>query len=933
MPTPEEQARQTIDPLLTATGWRLQDRTRLDLGAARGVAVREFPLTTGFADYLLFVDRRPIGVIEAKAAGATLTGAEPQATDYCRGLPDNLKARAWCDPLPFRYVSTGVETFFANHLDPEPRSRRVFAFHRPETLAEWAGRGEVTSSLPAAPSPLPTLRARLGNMPPLITTGLWQAQIEAVSNLERSFAADRPRALIHMATGSGKTFTAVTFVYRLIKHARARRVLFMVDRTNLGRQALREFQQYVTPDDGRKFSELYNVQHMRSNTLDPVSKVCITTVQRLYSMLRGEAALDSELEDRPLGTLAHVFGDRPVEVAYNPYLPIEYFDFIVIDECHRSIYNLWRQVLEYFDAHLIGLTATPNKQTYGFFNQNLVIEYSRQRAVADGVNVDGWVYRIRTEVTERGSKVEAGEWVDKRDRRTRDLRWEQLDEDLEYSAGQLDRDVVTPDQIRTVIRTFRDRLETEIFPGRTEVPKTLVFAKSDSHAEDIVRIVREEFATGDDFCQKITYKATRKPEDLIRDFRTGYYPRIAVTVDMIATGTDVKPIEILLFMRQVGSAGLFEQMLGRGTRIISETDLQAVTADARRKTHFVIVDAVGAVEHPKVDVGTLDRKRSIRLDRLLEQIAYGAYDEDTLSSLAARLSRLEGQMTDDERDAVRELGDGRSPRELAHALLDALDPDAALELARAQAGGAPPTPEQVAAAQAKLLQQAVAPFDNPDLREKLTRIQSRSEQVIDKVTKDRLVGAGYSVQDTERARQTVAAFQAYLDAHRDEIAALQIIYSQPYARQRLTLGQVKDLAARIEGPPQAWTTEALWRAYAQLERDKVRGVGGRRVLTDLVSLVRRAVELDDELVPYPDRVRRRYDDWLAAQEAAGRSFTEEQRWWLNQIAEVVGVNLGVTADDFGYGELFQRGGWIAARRLFGAELPALLEEMNEALAV
>jgi len=918
MPTPEQRAREKIDELLTAAGWRVQDRNELNLGAARGVAVREFPLQTGFADYLLFVDRKAVGVIEAKPEGTTLSGVAEQSGAYLTGLPANIPHIQF--PLPFAYESTGVETFFRDEQDPEPRSRRTFAFHRPETLAEWAAcRGEVTS-------PLPTLRARLRQMPPLITQGLWDAQIEAVQNLEQSFAKDRPRALIQMATGSGKTFTAVTFVYRLVKFAGARRVLFLVDRNNLGRQALREFQQYVTPDDGRKFSELYNVQRLQSNVLDPVSKVCITTIQRLYSMLSGEPDFDAEQEEQSLfGREAELAQEAPKLVRYNPGLPIEYFDCIITDECHRSIYNLWRQVLEYFDAYLTGLTATPSKQTLGFFNQNLVMEYSRERAVADGVNVDGQVYRIRTQITERGGRVEAGYYVDKRDRR-----WEQLVEDLDYTPSQLDRDVVSESQIRTVVRTFRDRLFTDIFPGRTEVPKTLVFAKDDSHAEDIVRVVREEFGKGNEFCQKITYKVTGvKPEDLIASFRNSYHPRIAVSVDMISTGTDIKPLEVLLFMRPVRSRVLFEQMLGRGTRVIGETDLQAVTPDTRHKTHFVIVDAVGVVEHPKFDTQTMERKRTVSFDKLLEQVALGARDDDALTSLAGRLARLGRKATPQDESEIAASG-GRSLRDLANLLLDAVDPDRHLALARERTGRADPTPEEIAAAQSELVQTAAAPFDEPRLRNLLIAIHGRAEQIIDTVSVDRVLEAKFS---DEQARSTVESFQAFIEQHRDDITALQIIYSQPYAKQRLTYRQVKELAQRVEQPPQAWTTEALWQAYAQLERDKVRGVGAPRVLTDLVSLVRHAVQLDDELVPYPDRVRQRYQDWLAAQEAAGRAFTEEQRWWLDQIAAQVGVNLGVTADDFGYGELFQRGGWYAARELFGEELPELLEELNETLAV
>ena len=399
-------------------------------------------------------------------------------------------------------------------------------------------------------------------MPPLIEEGLWAAQIRAIKNLEKSLAENRPRSLIQMATGSGKTFTAINFIYRLIKFAGSRRVLFLVDRGNLGKQTLKEIQQYVSPYNNFKFHEEYIVQRLTSNNLDTTARVCISTIQRLYSMLKGRE-LSEEDEEISVAGLERVFKE-PEPIEYNPAIPIETFDFIITDECHRSIYNLWRQVLEYFDAFIIGLTATPNKQTFGFFNQNLVMEYGHEQAVADGVNVNYDVYRIETEITESGSKVEAGYYVDKRDRETRAVRWERLDEDLAYGSNQLDKEIVAMDQIRTVVRAFRDKLFTEIYPGRTEVPKTLIFAKDDSHAEDIVKIVREEFAKGNEFAQKITYKTTgKKTEDLIAEFRNSYFPRIAVTVDMIATGTDIKPLEVVLFMRSVKSRTFFEQMKGQ----------------------------------------------------------------------------------------------------------------------------------------------------------------------------------------------------------------------------------------------------------------------------------------------------------------------------------------------------------------------------------
>ncbi|NQT48305.1 MAG: DEAD/DEAH box helicase family protein, partial [Chloroflexi bacterium] len=634
---PEEKARRHIDQLLEAAGWRLQDLQQLNLGASLGVAVREFPLQNGSVDYLLFVDRKAVGVVEAKPVGTTLSGVAEQSGKYVVGVPQNVPHVQ--EPLPFAYESTGVETLFRDLRDPEPCSRRVFAFHQPEMLRDWLLQQD-------------TLRGRLRNLPLLITTGLRDCQIEAIQNLEESFAQAKPKALIQMASGGGKTFAAISSIYRLVKFAGAKRVLFLVDRSNLGRQTRREFEQYVTPDDGRKFTQLYNVQLMTSNTLDPVSRVCITTIQRLYSMLSGEAELDAELEEQSIFDLCPE-DEKPKEVSYNPKIPIEAFDFIVTDECHRSIYHLWRQVLEYFDAFIVGLTATPSKQTLGFFDQNLVTEYSHERAVADGVNVGYDVYRIQTEVTEKGSSVEAGYYVDKRNKLTRQVRWEQLDEELEYAPSQLDHDVVAPDQIRTIIRTFRERLPTEIFPARGEVPKTLIFAKDDSHAEDIVHIVRDEFGKGNEFCKKITYRTTgEKTEDLIASFRNFYNPRIAVTVDMISTGTDIRPLECLIFMRDVKSRIYFEQMKGRGTRTVSPTDIQAVTPDAFNKTHFVIVDAVGVCENDKTESRPLERKRTVPFEKLIFSVALGNRDEDTLSSLAARLARLDREISEKDRAEI-----------------------------------------------------------------------------------------------------------------------------------------------------------------------------------------------------------------------------------------------------------------------------------------
>jgi type I restriction enzyme R subunit len=534
-PPPEQRARIGIDAALEAAGWIVQDRAAMNLSAGAGVAVREFRMAPdhGVADYLLFVNGKAVGVLEAKPPGYALGNVELQVDKYAGGLPAGLNPPV--SPLPFLYLSTGVETRFINGLDPEPKTRAISAnlphIHQPETLTEWIsaetldawvkrlhaeGGGLYTSADDTRPS---SFRSRLRTMPELERGTLYANQVEAVTNLELSLRRNRPRALIQMATGSGKTIAAITAIYRLIRYGGARRVLFLVDRSNLGEQADKEFQAYRAADVNRKFTELYNVQRLTSNTIMDSSRVVISTIQRVYSMLKGEAELDPTLEETSQFETSGAAMKEPLPLVYNAGYPPEYFDVVVIDEVHRSIYTLWRQVVEYFDAFLVGLTATPSKQTLGFFNKNLVMEYDHERAVADGVNVDFEVYNIRTKITERGSTVAAkpDTMLGYRDRQTRRLRWEAPDEDLTYDPNELDRRVVAKDQIRTIIRTFRDRLPVDIFPGRKEVPKTLIFAKDDSHAEDIVEVVRDEFGRGNAFCQKITYKVTSaNPRDLSR---------------------------------------------------------------------------------------------------------------------------------------------------------------------------------------------------------------------------------------------------------------------------------------------------------------------------------------------------------------------------------------------------------------------------------
>lgn len=942
--TPEQNARRHIDADLEAAGWCVQSRDELDLTASSGIAVREFPLKSGygFADYLLYVDRKAIGAVEAKPGG-TLTGVEAQSEKYAAGLPDNLPA--YHRPLPFLFESNGSVTYFTNRLDPMPRSRQVFNFPKPETLAEWAGQTEQ-------------LRDQLRKLPPLDETRLWNVQSRAIRNLEASLANASPRALIQMATGSGKTFTAVNVAYRLLKYAGAKRILFLVDRSNLGKQTWDEFANFEPPDDPRKFPDLYTVQRLTTNTINPAAKVVITTIQRLYSMLKDEAKFDARNEESSAFDAARPWQGEPPSVVYNQSIPPEFFDFIIIDECHRSIYDLWSQVVLYFDSFLIGLTATPAGKTIGFFNQNLVMQYGHDEAVVDGVNVDFDVYRIRTKITEQGATIvaeETGVFVDKRDKLTRAERLELLSQDLTYTAQQLDRDVVSESQIRTVLQQFCTKVLPEAFPGRTEVPKTLIFAKDDSHADDIVRIVREVFEKGNPFCQKITYRtgftkiteivtdndgsetevvewrrtSSLTPDELLAHFRNSYFPRIAVTVDMIATGTDVKPIECVFFMRNVKSAGFFEQMKGRGVRIMSPDKLRALTPSAKVKDRFIIVDAVGVCEQDKTDSRTLNRQHSKSLQQVLEYIAQGGTDPEALTTLAGRLARLQREFTSDQLAELKDLADGKSFPDLGHDLLNACDADAQIEAAKQEFNTEYPTEGQVQQSAERLAQAAVTPFLKANFRRRILEMRQQNEQTIDRHTIDDVLYSGFDALAVEKARSKIQDFRAWIAEHRDEFTALQVLYAGTRPL-KLSLRDLRRLRDALALPPIAATPTQLWRAFEAAEPQTVNGSGGNQ-LADLVNIVRHALVPTYPLVPYRAKVHERYQDWLQEREA-DTVFSLEQREWLDQMAKHIATSLAIEQSDFETGWFGQQGSLGRAYALFGYQLRPLMAELNERLA-
>lgn len=910
--TPEQKAREAIDQRLTQSGWILQDMRQLNPVAGPGVAVREFPTSTGPVDYALFVDGTPVGVVEAKAdeKGQDITTVEDQSSRYAGSTFKWVKTGY---TIRFAYEATSKLTRFTDYADQKYRSRPIFSFHRPESLRALLKADD-------------TIRNNMKHFPPFDTTGFRSCQITAIQNLERSFAENRPRALVQMATGAGKTFTAITAVYRLLKYAKVNRVLFLVDTKSLGEQAEREFLAYRPNDDNRSFSEIYGVRRLKNSYIPQDVQVCISTIQRMYSILKGED-LDESAEETSFNEMTTAERQTAKEVVYNAKYPPEFFRCIIIDECHRSIYNVWQQVLDYFDAFLVGLTATPDKRTFAFFEENVVSEYSREQAIIDGVNVGEDIFLIETQVTQSGAHI-MKQLIECRNRLSREKRWKQLDEDVNYVPTQLDRDIVNPSQIRMVIRTFRENLFTTLFPRRKEVPKTLIFAKTDSHADDIIQIVRKEFGEGNEFCQKITYAADN-PEQILSDFRNNYNPRIAVTVDMIATGTDVKPIECLIFMRDVRSKNYFEQMKGRGTRVLGKDDLQKVTPSAtENKDHFVIVDAVGVTKSKKSETRTLERKPSVSMKELMLNVALGARDADTLTSLANRVIRLNSQMSPSERKEFAQVV-GLPANQLAENLLNAFDEDVLTAQAQGKFQTHTPTEEQLQAVQREAAGQAAAPFCRPEVRDFIENVRRSHEQIIDNTNPDTLLFAGFDTQKEETADRVIRTFHEFIEENKDEIIALRILYSQTYRDRPMAIEKLKALYQKLRG--KGVTIERLWDCYVIKKPYKVKGSSTLRQLADLVSMIRFEMGQADSLQPFADKVNYNFQQWTFRRNAGAVHFTPEQMEWLQLVKDHIATSLSIQTEDLDLSPFDRKGGLGRFYEVFGEQYEAILTEMNREL--
>lgn len=861
--TPEEKARQKIDQWFAEAGWKVINREDYE-PTSTAVAIREGLLKGNLeADYFLFINGKAVGVLEAKREDIDALSDKvcAQAALYAKSVPHIYQT--YQNPLPFIFTSNGKDLYFCDFRKQEQSFKQIMAIPTPYDLVKQLGISDYFAGLP-------TLQKK----------GLRDCQYEAVTELEKSFRSGQNRALMVLATGAGKTYTACLAAYRLLSYTPMRRILFLVDRNNLGKQAEGEFGTFRLTENGDAFNTIFTVNRLRSLSIPSDSNVIISTIQRLFSFLKGDT-IDDDDEDE---------GNEPAEeiiLPPNPNLPHDYFDLIIIDECHRSIYGNWRKVLEYFDtARLVGLTATPVPETMAFFNNNRIVNYTLEKSIVDGVNVDCRVYRIRTQVTENGGSILKGEKVKEETRYTGDIKTIFNKEAKTYTSKELNRSVINPAQIKLVLSTYRDVVYTELFndPQREAnfdwLPKTLIFALNETHATNIVQIAKEVFGRTDDrFVQKITYSAGDSNE-LIRQFRNDKDFRIAVTCTLVATGTDIKPLEVVMFMRDVESLPLYIQMKGRGVRTIGDEQLRNVTPNAFSKDCFFLVDAVGVTEHEKTIPTAADEPttKTITFKELLERISHGYLPDEYLQRLAATLSRIYNKADNSQRNEFTRLAHD-DMKELASRIYDALDNN--------------PLPPFVNINEPNNERKGlVAPLANhADARRYLLILAAGFVNTL-MPGEDTLISKGFSI---EEAQNTTEAFEEFCREHTDEIEALRIIYNNE--GEPITYSMLKDLENKLKMANNHFTSKQLWNSYAILNPNSVRRSTTKEesdALTNIIQLVRYAFRQIERLDSVVTTSKQYFNLWLGQNQ---REITDKQREVISRIVDYIASNGACTVKD------------------------------------
>ena len=877
---PEQKARVKIDQMLKDSGWTVVPRDDFTPDAVNAQAVEENLMKGNLeADYIFYLDGKAIAVLEAKREENKL-GLEvaEQAQNYGNILPDWVQA--WKTPLPFIFLCNGDLLLFKDMREAKPSYKVIKKMFTPKEIVNLAG-DDIKSQF-----------AKLPALPPVGPKGLRECQFEAITNLEISFKQGLKKALIVLATGAGKTFTACTAAYRLLNYMGAKRVLFLVDRNNLGKQAEGEFGTYKLTETGNAFSDEYIVHRLRSVEKIGNASVVISTIQRLFAALTGQE-VDEPDDDEEMEHDEDTPG-KQVQLTGNVLLPSDFFDVIIIDECHRSIYGDWQQVLTYFNnAKIIGLTATPTPEAMAFFNKNRIVNYTLEKSIADGVNVPPRVYRIKTEISEAGGTLNEGEKVTKVSNLTGKGQNQKQKYDKDYTKTELDRSVVVPSQIETVVRAYKDAIYESLYPEREKnwymIPKTLFFAKKESHAQDILKAIEKVFKDEfpdkklpEHFAQLITCKSGNSNQ-LISDFRNNKDFRIAITVTLVATGTDVRPLEVLVFMRDINSEVLYTQMKGRGCRTIDDDKLRNVTTNANSKDFYYLIDAVGVTEHEKsmpTPNGGEGRKKVLSLKDLLEHLAHGEVSNENLNLLAGYLSNVNKKAEPEDLIELNELIKTTAIKQICLDIYAAIDPD----------NKAFPEYKDINDPNTERKALISALINNVKARKKLLEVNAGFIKIAVEET-DKLISAGFS---KEQSKQYIDSFEKYLEENKDEVEALRILYNQK--KVAITYSMLKDLEKKLLAYNNQFKSEFLWTCYQTLngESGKVKPLNKETelgVLTNLIPLVRYGYKIDNELVSLKRRFGSYFNLYCGQ---AWRKFKPEQVEIVQQIAEYIVQNGCIT---------------------------------------
>lgn len=863
--TPEEKARCKIDNMFKEAGWDVVDRMNYNPYIS-AVAIEEGLLKGNLeADYLLFLEGKAVGVLEAKREERKLSDiVAEQAENYTHKLQDWYQT--WQNPLPLIYLSNGKELMY-KCVGINDEYIPISHIHSPKEIARMLKLPSYFAGLPVIPK-----------------KGLRSCQYDAIYQLEKSFRDGKNKALMVLATGAGKTYTACTAAYRLLSYTPAKRILFLVDRNNLGVQAEGEFSSYKLTETGDTFNSIFVTERLRSKEI-PDANVIISTIQRLFAAITGKDIEDSD-DDESIDFDSEDSG-KEIELGDNLKLSPDFFDAIIVDECHRSIYGKWKKVLDYFStAKIIGLTATPTPETLAFFNGNQVVNYTLEKSIADGVNVDYRVFRIQTKVSENGLVVKSGDdYIEHSNYNNLEIK-KIINEDEEFKKEQLNRAIIDLSQIKVVLEEFKESIYTQLFPNRDAdfnyIPKTLIFAQSDKHADCILQVIKEVFPDQcENFAKKITYSAGNSNE-LIRQFRNDKDFRIAVTVTLVATGTDVKPLEVVMFLRDVNSETLYIQMKGRGARTIGDEQLRNVTPNADTKDCFFLIDAVGVTEHEKIIPEPIEgpKPKIKHLKELLEEITHGSIKDEYLKTLAGKISRINKKATEEQKNKFYEFAKIEM-KQLALNFYSALENHVL-----------PPFTD-INDANIERKQLVSNLTEHPQAREYLLKLNAGFLKILT-AGEDTLINKGFS---KEEATEITSKFEEYINENKDKLEALRIIYND--VREALTYDLLKDLEEKLLERSPKFKIGTLWNSYSILKPEKVSKFNTkeqREALTNLISLVRHAFDNSTDLHTFISGISRNFELWCGQKQRI-HALTETQRKIALEIANYIASNGALTLKD------------------------------------